>query len=309
MTKWSISAHNCFRRCQRQYFFGHKMAHHNAKKDPKRREAHLVKQLSSLEEWRGKLVHLALEKYFVPSLQIGNIITCEELTQKTLLLAEQQIDFSQQRKYRKDGITKTKAGDSFLALGIHEPESNFDEQRVEGILEDVKQCYRNLYAFEDFIYFLTDTANWYETEFHLSFKFDEVNIVAQPDLIVGYNNLEEPKLCVIDWKVGRSQTSDYSKQLNLYGLSVIKNRKWSKYQIEDVLLVEANLLLNKFNRRFLKKSQELEIEDFLYRSISDIEAVTGDRKYNIDDLEDYDYANSPLSCKYCKFEQLCRSVA
>ena len=286
------------------------MAHHNAKKDPIRREAHLVKQVSSLEEWRGKLVHLALEKYFVSSLQMGNIITCEELTQKTLLLAKRQIEFSQQRKYRKDGITKTKAGDSFLALRIHEPESNFDEQQVEGILEDVRQCYRNLYASKKFIYFLTDTANWYETEFRLSFKFDGVNIAAQPDLIVGYNDSnEEAKLCVIDWKVGRSQTSDYSKQLNLYGLSVINNYKWSEYQIEDVLLVEANLLLNKFDGRFLKKSQELEIEDFLYRSIYDIEAVTGNRKYNLDDLEDYDYANSPLSCKYCKFEQLCRSVA
>ena len=285
------------------------MAYHNAKKDPERREAYLIKQISSLEEWRGKLVHLALEKYFVPSLRRRNIVTCDELTQKTLLLAERQIKFSQQRKYRENGITKTKAGDSFLALGIHEPESSFDEQRVEEILEDVRQCYENLYSSKKFMDFLTDKAEWYETEFHLSFKFDGVNIIAQPDLIVGYGNLEKAKLCVIDWKVGRSQTSDYSKQLNLYGLSVIGHWKWSKYQIEDVLLVEANLLLNKFEKRFLKKSQKAEIEDFLYRSISDIKAVTGDQKYNINDLEEYDYANSPLSCEYCKFEQLCRRVA
>jgi len=79
MKQWSISAHNSVRRCQRQFFFKQQMACHNAK-DPLRREAHLLCQLKGLEEWRGHVVHQALETFFVPSLERGGLISCEELT-------------------------------------------------------------------------------------------------------------------------------------------------------------------------------------------------------------------------------------
>ena len=98
MPRWSISAHNCFKKCQRQYFFSNIMAHHNAK-DEKRREAYLLKQLSSLDEWKGKLVHLALEKYFVPSLRESNLISLDDLINKTFALAEEQLQFSREKKY------------------------------------------------------------------------------------------------------------------------------------------------------------------------------------------------------------------
>lgn len=306
MAKWSISGHNCFHRCQRQYFFRNIMAHHNAKKDPRRREAYLIKQLSSLSAWKGRLVHLALEKYFVPTLQNGNIISRDELTSRTLELAEQQLEFSQQRKYRQHGTTKTKVGDIFLALKAHEPEFDLDKQQVQEVFEDIETCYQNLYSHSRFMNFISEQADWYQTEFRLSFQFNNTTIVGQPDLLIGYG---EGKICVIDWKTGRSTGSNYSRQLYLYGLAVIRNQKWLDYQLQDLLLVEANLLQNKFIKYTIDESQELEIEDFLDRSISKIKAVTGDRKYNLNDLKDYAYANSLSSCQHCNFKALCQSIS
>ncbi len=187
MKKWSISAHNCFQKCQRQYFFRYIMTHHNAK-DAMRREAYLVNQLSSLSAWKGRLVHLALERYFVPSLQQGNLISCEDLIQKTLVLGRQQLEFARQRKYRETGITKTRAGDKYLALKIYEAENNVSTDKIDKVFDEVRQCYQNLYDYLGFMDFLTNKVDWCETEFRLSFKLNGVTIVGQPDLLVGYSD-------------------------------------------------------------------------------------------------------------------------
>ena len=302
--KWSISSHNCFERCQRQYFFSQIMAYHNAKKDPERREAYLLKQLSSLSAWRGKLVHLALEKYFVPSLQNKALITCEELTQKTNAIAHRQLEFSRQRKYRREGTTKSKAGDAFLALKVHESDVDRDEEHIELVFAEIEQCYKNLYNNHKLIHFLTERADWYQTEFRLSFKFNNVTIVGQPDLLVGYGS---KKICIIDWKTGRSKT-DYSKQLYLYGLSVFKSKNWFNYRLESLLLVEVNLLQNTLVKRTIDESIQLQMENFIASSIARLETVTGDRKYDLNLLKNYAYTDNPAFCKYCNFQQICRDL-
>ena len=319
MKKWSISAHNCFTSCQRKYFFRYIMAHHNAK-DPLRREAYLASQLSSVAAWKGKLVHSALETYFVPSLQQNNLISNEELTQKTLALGEQQFEFSQQKQYRQAGVTKTKAAGKYLALKIHE--RNVDESdAVERVFDEIGQCYQNLYNNQKFIDFLLDRADWYETEFRLSFKHNGVTIVGQPDVLVGYSNslegaiasecdTDKPlhKICIIDWKTGKNPNSDYSTQLYIYALSVTNSHRWSDYNLSDLLLVEASLYQNKFNKLSIDRLQKTKIENFINSSISNIEAVTDDHKYNLSKLKNYSYTENPAYCQYCNFESICKKL-
>lgn len=64
--KWSFSTDRCFRRCQRQYFFQHVAAWHNAR-DPVRRESFLLKQVKSLDLWQGSLVHTGIERFVLPA--------------------------------------------------------------------------------------------------------------------------------------------------------------------------------------------------------------------------------------------------
>ena len=306
MKKWSISAHNCFQICQRKYFFNYIMAHHNAK-DLNRREAYLAKQLSSLDAWKGKLVHLALEKYFIPSLEQGNLISIAELEQQTFNIAQQQLEFSRQRKYQQKGITKSKAGEKYLALKIHENEAKLSINSIENVFAEIKICYQHLYKYQAFIDFLIDRVTWYMTELRLSFKLDRVTIVGQPDLLVGYGDRQ---IEIIDWKTGKNKSSDYSNQLYLYGLTVINSQRWSSYQLSDLLLVEASLYQNKFNQLSLDKAKKIELENFVRNSINNIKAVTGDRKYNLNDLKNYQYAENSRSCEYCNcnFKSICQRL-
>lgn len=298
MRQWSISAHNSFRRCQRQFFFKNIMAWHNAK-DANRREAFVLSQLRGLEEWQGHLVHLALEKYFVPSLQNRDIISLEELTARTFALGRAQLEFSRRGDYKNGVVTKDAAGENFLGLREHEYGIEIAETEIERIFENIERCYDFLYSQEKFVNFLKEGA-WYSSEPFLHLEVCAVPIVARLDLIVGYGN---SKLCIIDWKIGASLTSDYSNQLRLYALAAIN--RWTKYKIEDVLLVEANLLQGKLYKHHVDEKALLEIEDFIYRSFSDMQVFTDQGKYADHNLDDYAYAKSPNSCKFCKFRRLC----
>jgi hypothetical protein len=296
MRQWSISAHNTVRRCQRQFFFKYLMAWHNAK-DSDRREAYLLNQLRGLEEWRGHVVHLALEHYFVPLLKEGKMLSCEALTAETLQLAERQFLFSQRGDYKRTGSDKKEL--DYLALREHEYGIAIPNDRLEAIYQQIRRCYEFLYSQTQFLDFL-QRADWYESEPSLDFYLDEQRIIAKLDLVVRYRG---SKLCIIDWKVGDSQTSDYSRQLQLYAMAALK--KWPGFKVEDLLLVEANLLQQEIKKHPIDADGLLEIEDFIFRSLSDIKALTANRPYPEQDLSDYDFANSPGSCHFCKFERLC----
>lgn len=298
MKLWSISAHNTFRRCQRQYFFAQIMASHNAK-DVDRREAHMLKQLRGVDEWRGHLVHLALERHFVPSLKSGPLIDREDLTHKTRAMARAQLEFSERRRYKDAGVTKTAAGDTFLALRDHEYGMPHDQSNLDALFEQIERCYSFLYAQGSLLSFL-QSGEWYNAEPLLRFRFEEVWVNARLDLVMGF---DRGKLCIVDWKIGESRTSDYSRQLRLYALTALN--RWPRYGAEDLMLIEANLLQGKIEEHSVSADQLLETEDFVYRSLSDIGSISGDHRYASQSLEEWGYANSPLSCEYCKFERLC----
>jgi hypothetical protein len=275
------------------------MASHNAR-DPDRREAHMLRQLRSLDEWRGHVVHLAMERYFIPALKRGRLITCEELTSQTLALAEKQFRFSEQGRYKESGLTKTAAGDDFLALREHEYCIEIDQADLDRIFEQIRQCYLYLYAREKFLSFLRK-GDWYSTEPTLNFRVAGFSVVARLDLVMGYAS--GSKLLIVDWKIGDSQTSDYSQQLRLYAMAAL--HRWPNYRVENLCLVEANLLQDKFQKHVVNEDELLKMEDFVYRSCSDIEALIAGNGYDPEDLENYGYAHSPMSCEFCKYQRLC----
>lgn len=274
------------------------MAWHNAK-DPDRREAYILSQLRSLEEWQGHLVHLAIEKRFVPSLQQGTPLSRATLMRETRALAREQWQFSERGDYKKEGVTKTDADEEFLALREHEYGIPIGEAEFNAVIEKIEKCYDFLYSHETLLSFL-QRGTWHSTEPMLIFHVDGVPVVARLDLVMGYS---DSKLCIIDWKIGESLTSDYSNQLRLYAYAALQ--KWPRYRVKDITLVEANLLQGKLSKHKVDEDELLKIEDFIYSSISEIKALTNGGSYEDQNLEDYAYAKSPRSCEFCKFERLC----
>ena len=299
--RWSISAHYLFRKCQRAFFFAQVMATHG-KKDQLRREAYILKQLKSMYEWRGNLVHQILSNYYVPNIQNGNSLEFDELRKNGLQVAKQQYEFSEKKEYRTTEESKTKLGLQYCALLCHdcemEPRLSFDD-----VCEHMEKSFKNLTENQEIQDLLSD-GNRYLAETNLPFRIDNVSISAIADLII---KKKDDKLVLIDWKVGKSNTSNYSFQLLAYAKGILS--RWNNVSMENLEAYEINLLMNRVKNHQITPEKISDIEDFILTSANQIEDLTEGKKYDISMLDDFNYANTERSCRICKFRSLCMRLA
>ena len=302
--RWSISAHNAFRRCQRQYFFSQIMASHNAS-DHERREAFILKQLQSLPLWQGSLVHKGIQKYVVPWLASGSLPNMEDVIQQTLAMADRQIAFSSSCQYRVDGQSKSSAGDSYCALFEHEYGIGIVPERLQEVYKTVSQCLRNLFDQRDFLDQLTHNSG-HRPEWLADFRVAGTRVVVQLDLLC-FQGGQMP--VIIDWKVAGSESSDYSHQLMTYALSLLCSPMCPNVQAEGISVYEVNLLKNQIKPHIVTEDKIIETENFVFQSIEEIKGAGGDRTFESQHIEDYELARSWMTCMYCNFRKLCTRLS
>jgi hypothetical protein len=299
--KWSISAHRCFQRCQRQYYFSNIMAYHNTN-DKRRREAYILKQLQNLPAWRGRLFDKGIERFVIPAIKNGEFIDFEQVTQQTIELAHQQFAFSKARKYRDPGTKKGAAGDEFCALFPHEYGLGVSHEEFESVLQDIVCCFENLQRLAEFLDYIRQ-RKWYGVQRTLSFNLDEVAVEGRPDLLFFRG---EGQLTIIDWKTESNETSDNRPQLLAYALGAI--RGWPQARLEELEIYEANVMKDEVRRHHVTERDLLETEDFIFSSIFRIRSLIQGGKFSDQHPEDYELANSPNTCQYCSFRKLCLEV-
>lgn len=298
--RWSISAHNTFRRCQRQYFFSQIMASHNAR-DPERHEAFILKQLQSLPAWQGNLVHKGIQKFVVPWLTNGSLPDVNDVIKQTLAMAERQVTFSSSLRYRVDCQSKSSAGDDYCALFEDEYKIGITSERLQEVRETVSRCLHNLFEQGGFVNHLRQYSG-YRPELLVFFRVAGTPVVVQLDLLCFR---EGRKPVIIDWKVTRSESSDYSNQAMTYALSLLRSPICENIEAEDISIYEVNLLKNQIKPYIVTEDRIIETENFIFQSIEEIKAVSAARTFESQHIEDYELAGSRMSCMYCNFRKLC----
>jgi len=298
--RWSISAHNVFRRCQRQYFFSQIMASHNAN-DRERREAFILKQLQSLRLWLGSLLHKGIQNYIVPWLASGSLPDRDDVIRRTLTMADRQFTFSSSRQYRINGQSKLSAGDSYCALFEHEYGISITSERLREIHDALSQCLCNLFDRRDFLDQLR-RHSYHCPEFTTDFRLAGARVVVQLDLLC-FQGDRMP--VIVDWKVAGSESSDYSHQVMTYALSLLRSPMYANIQAEGISVYEVNLLTNQIKPHIVTEKKILETENFIFQSIEEMKALAGDGKFKSQHIEDYELAGSVMTCMYCNFRKLC----
>ena len=297
---WSISSHNMMRRCQRQFFFAHIMASHNAK-DADRKEAHLLKQLQHTPQWQGSIIHKVLELYFVPALLAKKSINVPFLLQAAREMAQRQFQFSQTAMYRGSDLTKTAAGNDYCVLFDHE----YEHQITPSMLSDVdavfEVCFTNLSQQSDLLSYLAQGRN-YEVECLYKFNMEDAQVQAKIDLLFWRDDTHP---VVVDWKVSASDTSNYKRQLAVYALAVINNFKKRAIPAENIDLIEVNLLENKVRHHSFSTAELEEAEAFVYNSISDMQALRGNEDFKGQDIDAFEITENGTTCLHCNFFRLC----
>jgi hypothetical protein len=302
---WSFSADRTFRRCQRAYFFKDIAAWHNGR-DPIRREAFVLKQLKSLDLWRGSVVHTAIQRHLVPYLENRAAIDWDHIVREAQALAQRQYAFSSARRYRETGLTKSKAGDDYCALAFHEQPNGTTDAQVQDVIEGIETALRNLSRMDSLLKVIQGRQKYF-CELPVPINYHGANITGQIDLMYfrGYN---QPT--IIDWKCYDSISGgDANLQTALYAWLLCKSPKWSVTDPESVELIEVRLGRDPgVVRHGFNAARFEELEDRIFQSVEEIRALCNEGSYAEQDLADYAFANNPNSCAYCTFRKPCQEA-
>ena len=298
--KWSYTAHNVMRRCQREFAFNQIIASPTAK-DAERHEAYVLKQLQPRSAWLGSLVHRVLSTIFLADLRAGQSIDQAKLTTAAQALARRQFTFSAAKQYRVVGQTKGKAKNDYCALFEHEHDLDISQDVLAVLDGKLASCFDHLAGQGEFLASLY-AGKQYLAELPLNFKLNGASITATLDLVFLRANGQPT---IVDWKIAESETSDYSRQLFIYALAVLRSGRWPAARAEEMELYEANLLKNVVRRHELSTERLAEAEDFIYRSLVERDALFGKGSFKDLDLDALEVAEQPTTCAYCNFRSLC----
>jgi hypothetical protein len=293
------------RRCHRQLVYAQVIASHGLR-DPARHEVYILKQLRSPAVWHGNIVHQVLATRFLPALTTRQHIDWRPIFAAAHDLTRRQFAFSAARKYRDTSITKTARPD-YLALSGHEIADGLPPEALEEAHSAVDRALSFLASRHDFISYLQQgSSHRVEHQIHFRLPALEVATTATVDLVFFRG---PAKLTIVDWKIGNSETSDYTRQLHVYALAVLRSSAWPTVGVEDIHLIEANLLHGRIRRHQMSPAQLVEVEDFVFRSASELQALVGDVRADRVDVSVFDVARNPTNCAYCPFRGMCQNAA
>jgi hypothetical protein len=257
--------------------------------------------LQDLSAWQGSIAHAVLGTTFLAALHSRRPISAQALTAAAQDLARRQFAFSAAKRYREPGRAKVASGDEYCALVVHERGEEVPAQALAEIHATLERCFHNLAGQRDFLDRLYGGSDFL-AEARLSFPFAGASIAATLDLVVS-----QPwgGVTVVDWKIAASETRDYRKQLLVYALAVARDGRWSGLTAADIELYEANLLKNAIRLHSLSDSDLEEAEDFVFRGVTEWNALVGHNRFDDLDLDEFEVAERPTTCRYCRFGALC----
>ncbi len=305
--KWSYTAVNTLRECNRKYYFSQVLATHG-RKDPLRRKAYELKTMQNLTMWKGSVVDKFMETIIIPMIRDKQSLDFDLLAQEAVELARRQFEYSKQKIYDESYITKSEVGSDFCILDIHAIDKEHTEEEIADAYSVIHETVLKIPEIKMpsgqlMIDFLKESNSLLPNVNNWLVYVEDAMVKPQIDLIT-YHNW---KPVVMDWKLSNSYVSDYSNQLIICGITFYLKRLEKidkpKYEYADIKLLEVNLL-----KGFVKEHGFT--EDRINRIIDDINLTSRDillltEKDEEIDIEDFELTDNEGSCKFCNHRSLC----
>ena len=301
--KWSFSQANIFRKCQRQWYYKYIFASAIAK-DPMRKEAHRLSNLTDLKFWRGKIVDAVISNSIIPKMNINVSIKFEE----AIRLAREIFDNEKgQGLSGSSNNSNSKFGFVEIEYGHSISEHDFDQA-----WRDIELCLKNYYSIE-MIQKILNKSNYRMTQPNIPIKCNDVSINAKPDIICLYANR---KPIIIDWKVQTNPIINSRAQLALYAFALSKYRAISgplsslrDLKISELGIAEVQLLAGVIRKHEILDDEVEEIEDQIVFSAEEIKMAKRGLSSKELQASDFKTAYSPSACLYCCFKKICWEVS
>lgn len=311
--EWSISKLSTLRQCHRKFYFAYELSDFHFT-HPIRRKAFELAQSKNIRMWQGILIDNFFSKRIISIYQQKQVPDFASLAKELVDIAKRQFEFSSKLSYRDKSITKKSAGDSYQILDIHECGTPYAEEDILNVYSSIHDIILQIPNYpspdsdktlHEYLitssFLLPNVQSW-------SYEFDGIKLNPQIDMV----RYQGKTIHVIDWKVSDSSTSDYSKQLFLAGIvafhTVKKNniaKGWAPPGMTDVGLFEINLLNGNVKPHEFNKETTAAALDYVFMHSDAQEQLSGAKKWNELNIDDYETTDKKETCMFCKFKPLC----
>lgn len=311
--EWSVSKLATLRQCHRKFYFAQELADHHFT-HPVRRKAFELSQSKSLRMWKGALIDHAFSNWVIPVYKDKKLPDFLEISERLVGLAKRQFAFSASRRYHEKGISKTKAGDDFAILDIHESGVPFYEEEVSEVYELIRKIIlqipflpspdpgQTLHEYLRAASYLRSNIQYWR------YEFQGVTLNPQIDMV----RYKDKSIQVIDWKVAESDSGDYSTQLFLAGIVAYHNIKkeykdkgWMPPTQQELTLYEYNLMNGSIRQHSFNRETTARALDYVFKFREEQEMLSAGRKWNELNITDYITTDKKETCMFCKFKPLC----
>ncbi len=311
--EWSVSKLSALRQCHRKFYFAYELSDFHFT-HPIRRKAFELGQSKNLRMWQGILIDNAFSKKIVSIYKQKQEPDYKALADEIVEMAKRQFSFSENQLYRDKSMTKSKAGDEYQILDVHESGVFYTEEDLLNVYSTIHEIILQIPNYpspEDgktLHEYLAESSYLQPNIQYWNFEFEGVKLNPQIDLVRSKNK----SIHVIDWKVSDSNTSDYSRQLIIAGIVSYHNikkdritKQWSVPQMEEVSLYEFNLMNGNMKQHPFTKESTAATLDYVFMHSEEQEQLSGDRKWNELNILDYETTDKKETCAFCKFRPLC----
>ena len=206
---WSRSRDGAFQECRRRYYYQYygSWGGWDPAAPGDARRLYVLKQLSTRQQWAGRIVHDAIE-LALHGIAEGHSMPVEAFVADVIQRMRGELRSSRAARYREEPKT--------CALFEHEYRVVLKPEAWQAVSHNVAQCLRNFFRLPLLAEIRrTPPEHWSIEHWSKVFDFEGTAVWVAPDF--GFWT-REGRLGLVDWKSGGGDGEDASFQLGCYAL-------------------------------------------------------------------------------------------
>ena len=315
--EWNFSKLATLRQCHRKFFFGFEIARHEFT-HPYRRKAFELAKVKTLKMWQGSVIDHAVTNLILPCYNAKTPPDFGKIANDAVALAKRQFNYSSNRYYHRNDISRKEVGNDFLVLDIHEFNTPCGNEVINEVYETINSIilsfpnYASPEAGKNLHDYLMESSFLRPDVRNLGYTYGDIKIKPQIDLV----RYKGKSIHVIDWKVSERDDSDYSRQLILggivtlhYGRNTFKIKEWKPVpDLSSVKLLEINLMNGSTKEHPFTKESTAAALDYVSSYGDEQEQLSQLKAWNELEVNDYVRTNKTETCSICKFKPLCKHL-
>jgi PD-(D/E)XK nuclease superfamily len=291
---WSRSRDGAFQECRRKYYYHYYGAWGgwDAAASEDVRRLYILKQLSSRQQWAGRVVHDAIE-LALHGLRDGRTLPVEPFIAD--VIERMRADWRSSRAARYRDNPKT------VALFEHEYRVELKPEAWKALSHNVSACLRNFFRLPLLAEIRrTPPEHWSIEHWSKVFDFEGTMVWVAPDF--GFWNADG-RLGLVDWKTGGAYADGAAFQLGCYALYARELLGVTPAQVD---LYEVNLREPQVTRHRWDDERLQAVREQLRLSIRAMKAYLADAEANAAVISNFERTEELRICRWCNFRAVCR---